>query len=290
MLLFLIILICAVIFIKKNKDYKETEYYEQTHISLLGVWLDKGRYGEYLIYKYLSKLSGTKKYLFNCYVPKEDGSTTEIDVILLHDSGIYIFESKNYSGWIFGTETSKNWTQTLPAGKGKSHKEHFFNPIMQNKGHVKWLQKYMDNCDLPFYSVIVFSDRCTLKEINLTSNRHWVINRYDVRRTVEGNATKVGILLSEEQINMIHQKLYPLTQSTEELRQLHIQQVQEQQNPILPKEGVTSVSPVVHNDTERTCPKCGAVLTLRIAKKGERAGQQFWGCTNFPKCRYIENV
>ena len=68
----------------------------------------------------MNSLEGTKRYLFNLYLPKDDGGTTEIDVVFLHDSGMYVFESKNYSGWIFGTETQKNWTQTLPMGPGKS--------------------------------------------------------------------------------------------------------------------------------------------------------------------------
>jgi hypothetical protein len=49
----------------------------------------------------------------NLYIPKKDGSTTEIDLIMLSQTGVYVFESKNYSGWIFGDEKSKNWMQTL---------------------------------------------------------------------------------------------------------------------------------------------------------------------------------
>ena len=41
---------------------------------------------------------------------------------------------------------------------------------------------------------------------------------------------------------------------------------------------------------ERICPKCGGKLVLRTAHKGERAGKQFYGCENYPKCRYIENI
>ena len=63
-------------------------------------------------------------------MPRDDGETTEIDVLMLHTSGIYVFESKNYSGWIFGDEKSKTWTQTLPNGRGRrAQKERFLNPI-----------------------------------------------------------------------------------------------------------------------------------------------------------------
>lgn len=49
----------------------------------------------------------------NLYIPKRDGTITEIDLIMLSQTGIYVFESKNYSGWIFGDEKSKKWMQTL---------------------------------------------------------------------------------------------------------------------------------------------------------------------------------
>ena len=38
------------------------------------------------------------------------------------------------------------------------------------------------------------------------------------------------------------------------------------------------------------CPRCGGQLVLRTAKKGENAGNQFYGCSNFPKCRFVKNI
>lgn len=42
--------------------------------------------------------------------------------------------------------------------------------------------------------------------------------------------------------------------------------------------------------TDKLCPKCGANLILRKAKKGDNVGKSFYGCSNFPKCRYTENM
>ena len=96
--------------------------------------------------------------LTNVYIPKNDGTTTEIDLLMINKTGIYVFESKNYSGWIFGDEKSKNWTQTLKGGK----KNKFFNPILQNRAHINALKKLVKDVDSNnFYSYIVFSDRCT---------------------------------------------------------------------------------------------------------------------------------
>jgi restriction system protein len=46
----------------------------------------------------------------------------------------------------------------------------------------------------------------------------------------------------------------------------------------------------IKNQDSKQCPRCGGTLALRTAHNGEHAGQQFWGCSNFPKCRYLENV
>lgn len=52
----------------------------------------------------------------NCYIPNRSGDKIEIDMIMLCQKGIYVIENKNYSGWIFGDEKSKNWCEIL---KGK---------------------------------------------------------------------------------------------------------------------------------------------------------------------------
>jgi hypothetical protein len=38
------------------------------------------------------------------------------------------------------------------------------------------------------------------------------------------------------------------------------------------------------------CPKCGIPMVLRIAAQGQNAGQQFYGCRNFPNCREIKLI
>lgn len=49
---------------------------------------------------------------------------TEVDLIYINTSGIYVIESKNYSGWIFGDFKQKYWTQTF-----KTEKHKFYNPV-----------------------------------------------------------------------------------------------------------------------------------------------------------------
>lgn len=183
-MLLILIIIIIVLLIKKNKDYKNSTYYQITGLPYFSVRYDAGRYGEYLTYKYLKYFEAIgAKFLFNIYIPKKNGETTEIDVLMICPKGLFVFESKNYSGWIFGSESQKNWYQTLPSGRGRSHKEHFYNPIMQNNSHIKHLKAFL-NKEIPMYSIITFSDRCTLKRIQIESNNVSVINRYNVAYVV----------------------------------------------------------------------------------------------------------
>lgn len=297
-LLYVILIITALFILTYaviSHFYKKTEYYCVTHLSYLQMRLDKGRAGEYYTYKYLRSLSGTRRFLFNCYLPKDDGSTTEIDVIMIHESGIYVFESKNFSGWIFGTETQPKWTQTLSVGKGKSQKYSFFNPIMQNKGHIKWLQTYLESTlsdislksSLPFYSFIVFSDRCTLKNIKLTSDSHFVINRYNIFSAVSSQINKSGVILSQDKIELLYEKLYPLSQADNSLKMAHNENVQQKRS--ISKSEATDTS-TASADSESICPRCGGHLVLRTANKGKHIGQRFYGCSNYPRCRYTSTI
>ena len=184
---FWVVVILVASYLIKNSQYKKTSYYKVTNTPLLALRGNVGKYGEYLIYKklrnYETKLGA--KFLFNVYIPKENGETTEIDVLMICSKGIFVFESKNYSGWIFGDEAQRYWTQVLPKGrgKGKSNKEKFFNPIMQNRGHIKHLKSLIGE-DIPMRSIIAFSERCTLKEVTTHSTDVNVIKRFLVPQVI----------------------------------------------------------------------------------------------------------
>lgn len=317
-----IIIIIFVLF-KKNKEYKECAYYQITQLPYLSVKHNTGRYGEYLTYKYLKDFEAQgAKFLFNIYIPKNNGETTEIDVIMLCSKGLFVFESKNYSGWIFGSENKKNWYQTLPNGRGQSHKEQFYNPIMQNRSHIKHLEAFLGD-HVPMRSVITFSDRCTLKSVQITSNDVSVINRYNVKAEVSAICNQIpNTLLTDQQIIEIYNKLYPYTQTNAIIKKQHISNIH---NNLQSQSVVTQLNSQVQLKTKETvddekikkisngtdkdlsveekekpieesvaqslkCPRCNASLVLRTATKGANAGKQFYGCSNYPKCKFIQNV
>lgn len=292
-----------VVFVKALA-FKRTEYAKLTKNKYLKTRLDKGLYGEYLIYSYLKDLSRTNRFLFNVYLPKDNGETTEIDVIMISSSGIYVFESKNYSGWIFGKENQKQWTMTLPSG-GKSKKFHFLNPIMQNELHIKWLKSILADYEgLPIFSVIAFSNRCTLKNIEYTQRKAEVMKRDAVRAYVVQTMKNAPAVLTEQQVQTFYEKLLLYSQVTEEFKQQHIADIKKEtvipaavpvevsapvvEEPLpLVIETIESEEPMIQ---KMICSKCGCEMVLRTAKTGENAGKQFWGCSGFPRCRNIINV
>ena len=207
--------------------YRKSTYYAETNTSFFKVIRDKGKYGEYLTYKRLASLEKNGcRFLFNVYLPKENGETSELDAVAICQEGIFVFESKNYSGWIFGSEEQKNWTQVLANGKGKSQKEHFYNPILQNRTHIKYLKKVIGE-EIPTYSVVVFSERCTLKKLEISGDVP-VIKRDRVLSSVK----KIIDGASEKNVNIaeIYDKLKPYTNVSDKIRQKHIEDINSKKN------------------------------------------------------------
>ena len=66
---------------------------------------------------------------------------------------------------------------------------------------------------------------------------------------------------------------------------------EQKEDPIVDQqpEGETSDNNT-NEEQDLICPKCGSKLVLRTAKKGINTGNQFWGCSGFPKCRFVKNV
>jgi len=122
----------------------------------------------------LLKFGISKQNVFHdLYVEKRNGEFSQTDLVALTEVGIIVFEVKDYSGWIFGSEDQSRWTQVLAYGKQKYS---FYNPIMQNNRHVSELKKQLIQFEnIPFYSVVVFYGNSVLKEIEFVSNGTFLV-------------------------------------------------------------------------------------------------------------------
>ncbi len=209
------------------KKYDVSEYKYESGLPYIKAKFNTGYRGEHLSFEKLESLEGHHRTLVNVYVPKDDNGTTEIDLVYIHETGIYVIESKNYSGWIFGSEKNKTWRQTFKTGR----KEQFYNPIWQNNTHIKYLSQFLSNLDIKlFRSIIVFSERCTLRNIEVYSENVKVINRYDLISTMKDIIGRSEKIFTEDRVNEIYYRLKALTNVSETVKLKHIEKIKERIN------------------------------------------------------------
>lgn len=220
-IIIIIIILLLLFFLKDYREYEKSTYKSEVNLKYSKVRFNKGYNGEYLTFKELESLPGYSKILGNVYIPKDDG-TTEIDIIFIHQTGIYVIESKNYSGWIFGSEKSPNWTQTFQNGKKFS----FYNPIWQNNAHIKYLKNLLDDINEEYFkSIIVFSERCTLKKLEIFSESTMVIKRNELRRNMKVYLGVSKGVLSPMQVVDIYKKLKTYANVGDEVKAKHIENI-----------------------------------------------------------------
>lgn len=217
-----------------------------------------GQFGEFSTEFALTNhnLSGDFVVLKNLYLPWK-GKTTQIDLLMIHEKGIFVFESKNYSGWIFGDAEQLNWTQVLESGQ----KNHFYNPIRQNRTHIMALAAYLNKPASAFVSYIVFSERCTLKKVPASTAETVIVRRPNMLKALRSYFESIRPLYSHTEIQDMETQLKTLANKSIAEKQQHI-------------DGI-----------ETKCPFCGSKLILRSGKYG-----QFWGCSTYPKCRFTRPI
>ena len=207
----------------KYLQFKSSKYKEKSGNSFSKTLFDKGNYGEFLTFRYLEKLNGHFRLLTNLYVPKKDGKTTEVDLVMLSERGVYVFESKNYSGWIFGNEQYKTWTQTLE----NKQKHQFYNPIWQNNTHINAIKFALELDDENMYkSYIVFSERCTLKKINVTSKHVKVMKRNHLLKTIKQDIAYSDKIFSPYEVDQIFKKLQQYSLADASIKEEHVRNIQ----------------------------------------------------------------
>lgn len=225
----------------------------------------KGVFGEFIINVFAKwKLDNSVYHLIrNVTLPTEEG-TTQIDHIIVSVYGVFVVETKNLKGWLFGSANQKTWTQQI-----YKHKSKFQNPLHQNYKHTKTLQSLLCLEDYQIHSVVVFIGDSTFKTEmpeNVTYGMGYI--RYILAKTDKVlNPTQVIDICQAIKAG----RLTPSFKTNSE----HVRHVQ---------------SIITVRNNQQICQKCGSEMVLRETKKGENAGKQFWGCSAFPKCRAIKQL
>ena len=105
------------------------------------------------------RLPAEYKVLNDVYLPLSDGTTAQIDHIVVSRYGVFVIETKNYSGWIFGKADDAEWTQ-----KFYRKRETFENPLRQNYAHICALVENLRIDKSYFHNVVAFTDNCEFKK------------------------------------------------------------------------------------------------------------------------------
>ncbi|MGI2080565.1 NERD domain-containing protein [Shewanella putrefaciens] len=222
----------------------------------------KGVFGEFLVNQILSRLPESDYTLVKDVTLPTDDGTTQIDHVIVSKFGLFIVETKNMKGWIFGSKNQKQWTQKI-----YRHSSKFQNPLHQNYKHVKTLESLLGIDSSYLHSVIVFIGDSTFKT------------------DMPENVTYARGCLS-----YIKQFVQPVFSETE------YTQIIEVINDVKLKRGVVTdlrhrqhvTELVASKNSVKQCSRCGSAMVMRETKRGENKGKQFWGCSAFPKCRSVE--
>ena len=233
----------------------------------------KGWIGEIFLHLCLRLLLDHKRYhlLRNVTLPTADGST-QIDHIVVSPHGIFVIETKNYGGWIFGKAHDKMWTQ-----KFLRRSSAFQNPLRQNYKHVRTLAELLALGDEVLFSLVVF------------------VGSAEFKTAMPENVTKLGgciayirrrsaLLLSAAQVDealarIASGRLAPSLAT----HRAHVKHVRER---VAGKRREEPVLQPMEAPVAPACPLCGAALRRYTYKTGARAGLSFEGCERFPACDF----
>lgn len=220
----------------------------------------KGSIGERKVSKALNTLDNNEYKVINNVMIRTDRGTTQIDHVVISVYGIFVIETKNYKGLIFGNEYDDNWKQVI-----YKRSERFRNPIKQNYGHVAALKERLNlDKDLLIISIIAFTNRASLKVNTKTP----VMYDNNVVSYIRGYNNK---LISEDDVKRIYYDLLMSNIDSKDTRKEHVHSIRK------------NLRERENNVNNNICPRCGKTLVKRQGKHGE-----FIGCSGFPKCRFIK--
>lgn len=192
------------------------------------------------------------------YIYVNDKSV-QIDHIVVSKFGVFVIETKNIKGWIFGSDKSEYWTKNV---YGKKYD--IYNPVKQNYSHVKTLQNFLKISHDKFIPIVVFLSKATLKcitnEIVITSNK--------LLSTIRSYK---DVILTDKDVDRIVIELSSLSRVDKKMQKKHVKDIK---SAVGIKKGKISSG---------ICPKCNGIL---IERKGPYG--RFWGCSNYPKCNFTQ--
>ena len=262
-----------------------------------------GKRGEKIVAKELARLRKKDFIVLNdLMLPTANGKTSQIDHVVVSTRGIFVIETKNHAGRITGSEQAQYWQQHL-----SSQSRGFYNPILQNRSHLRAVRRHLPKMDSELFStMVVFTEawRLDIKaddiiiERSLLPDRHlkrtlipeeevrkcwwrpWrspvVLDRQKMVTRIDGMLNEMKRrprILGRDSMREIAEKLRSVNVTDSAARKEHIDYA---------KRTSADVSADIRKGI---CPRCGARLIVRKSDRGE-----FVGCSNYPRCRFTCSI
>ncbi|MBE6762273.1 MAG: hypothetical protein E7551_08320 [Ruminococcaceae bacterium] len=226
----------------------------------------KGGIGEWMA-KHYSKIVTDAFVLHDVLIDADDNYTSQIDLLLIGNKGIYVVEVKSFDdAKIYGDGRKLKWYYYK---NGK--KIEIYSPLKQNEKHIKYLKEFLkDFGDIPCFSILtVFCVDFNVSNINKIDTI--MCNTLPaMERALYYIAEDKPLIFDDVKKQEIYEYIKNNQYIGKEARRKH------KQNVIAYKENLES------KKKQKNCPYCKTSLVLRKGKYGE-----FYGCSNFPKCKYV---
>ncbi|MGR5464876.1 nuclease-related domain-containing protein [Photobacterium damselae] len=155
--------------------------------------------------------------VFTDIVIEDDLGLTQIDIIVILPSGIWVIEAKDMSGLILANQYGYKWTQVLAGG---NYKQTFQNPIRQNHRHVKALEFITGHLAESIESLVVFNDRCKFGDKGIPDGV--LVGIHKATQHIEQLKTR-PVQLSFEQMEQLCGKIAFAKLAGSQIKEKHIQ-------------------------------------------------------------------
>ena len=217
----------VILFIYDLITYYTSGYKNKSGNIFFKTYFNKGNYGEFVLYRKVIRIFKKEFVLTNIYLDGKNTDTTEIDVLAISTKGIYVFEMKNYAGYIYGSEKDTHWTQVF----NLRTKHKFYNPIRQNYAHTKAIEKYLSINEASIIPMVVFSNRSKLSKINVSRDTV-VLEISDAIRHIKRVERHSNDMITTTDIEKYIEMLMDKTLMDKETKNTHIEQVKDLTNKI----------------------------------------------------------
>ena len=142
--------------------------------------------------------------------------------MVISETGIYVFECKNYSGTILGKKDEREWSVVYDNGDLKK----FYSPILQNKGHIRSLSDILGIPKEMFRSVIVFSGHTNLNGVEYARENTSVFCVDTLAKELRAKTASAEHVFSSQEVDEIYSWMVPYTEVSYEDRIKHLNRVE----------------------------------------------------------------